>query len=225
MYPLSARRRVFDVHGPVTTPPSVSAAPSLSAQLRARTAILHGQIEALLGLPGAIRNRDDYVIWLGRFLGLYAPLERQLAAFPEWGPLRLALPSRSHSSCLADDLAALGRDPCGVPCTCPTLLPDLPSFAHALGARYVLEGATLGGRLILRDVKARVGAPIAGATLFFGGRGEAVGPMWQSFRAGLDDFGRAQPQLCADVVTGAERAFGAMLAWFAPFCAAAAARP
>jgi hypothetical protein len=50
----------------------------------------------------------------------------------------------------------------------------------ALGL-YVIERATLGGRLILPDLEPRVGASIAGATRFFGGRGEAVDPMWRSF--------------------------------------------
>ena len=188
---------------------------SLSAELRARTAPLHGQIEVLLGLPDAIRNRDDYLVWLERFLGFYEPLERSLTAFPEWDSLGFALPSRSHSSCLADDLTALGADPGCVPRASPALLPVLPTFAHALGAFYVLEGATLGGRLIGRELQARIGAPILGAMHFFGGRGEEAGPMWRSVRAALDDFGRERPQLAGDVATGAERTFRSMLAWFA----------
>jgi heme oxygenase len=100
----------------------------------------------------------------------------------------------------------------------------MPTFAHALGAFYVIEGATLGGRLILRDLEPHLGATIAGASSF-GGRGEAVGPMWQSFRVALDQFSPAQPQLCTDVVTGAERTFRAMLVWFAPFCAGRICQP
>jgi heme oxygenase len=206
-----------NISGRSLTSPSVVIVPSLSDELRTRTVSLHGQIEVLLGLPGVVRTRDDYVAWLGRFLALYEPLEHALAAFPAWEALALAAPSPSHTVCLAGDLAALGIDPGGVPRAAPASLPALPTVAHVLGALYVLEGATLGGRLILRDLRARLGAPIAGATRFFGGRGEAVGPMWQSVRAALDAFGRAQPQLCADVIEGAERTFRAMLDWFAPF--------
>jgi heme oxygenase len=74
--------------------------------------------------------------------------------------------------------------------------------------------------MILRDLEARLSPQICGATRFFGGRGDSVGPMWRSFRAALDSFGLAQPQLCADAVMGAECCFIAMQAWFAPFCAA-----
>ena len=199
-------------------PRSADSSLSLSAQLRERTAPLHRQIETLLRLPDTIRSRADYQDWLGRFLGLYDPLEVLLAEFSEWDSLGLSMLSRDHSCCLVDDLVVLGMNPRGLPRAPPALLPDLPSFAHALGALYVIEGATLGGRLILRDLEPRIGASIAGATRFFGGRGEALGPMWQGFRAALDKFSLKQPRLCADVVVGAERTFQAMLVWFEPFC-------
>lgn len=170
-------------------------------------------------MPGAIHTRADYQDWLGHFLGLYDPLQRSLATFPGWDSLGLSMSARDHTGCLVDDLVALGIDPRELPRASRERLPDLPTFAHALGAFYVIEGATLGGRLILRDLEPRIGVAIAGATRFFGGRGETVGPMWQSFRAAVDEFSVRQPQLCADVVLGAERTFRAMLVWFAPLCA------
>jgi heme oxygenase len=193
--------------------------PPLSIQLRERTSPLHRQIEAVLRLPGAIQSRDDYQAWLGRYLGFYEPLEGSLAAFPEWEGLGLEMTTRSHARGLVDDLVSLGSDPEVEPRAKPAMLPELPSFAHALGAFYVVEGATLGGRLILRDLEARLSQQICGATRFFGNRGDAVGPMWRSFRAALDGFGLEQPRLCADAVMGAERTFIAMQAWFIPFCA------
>jgi heme oxygenase (biliverdin-IX-beta and delta-forming) len=204
---------------------SLAVTPSLSAQLRAQTALLHAQIDTMLGLPGAIHTRDKYLAWLERFHGLYDPSERSLAGFIEWDALGLVPSVRSHTACLTGNLAALGVSTSNVPQASGTLLPDLPSSAHALGALYVLQGATLGGRLILRDFEARIGAPIAGATRFFGGRGEAVGPMWLSFRTVLDGFGYAQPSLCVDVVTGAKRVFQTILAWIAPCPSIVVGRP
>ena len=208
----------------MTSPTTVELAPLLSAQLRAQTAPLHAQIEALLGLPGSIRSRDEYCLWLGRFLGFYEPLERLLVAFPGWEAFGFALPARSQASCLASDLGALGADPRQASRVTSERLPALPTFAHALGAAYVVEGATLGGRIILRDLEMRTGVAPAGATQFFGGRGIATGQMWHSFQAALDAFGRAHASLCVDVVIGAQRTFRAMLAWFAPFCVATVCR-
>lgn len=189
----------------------------LSAQLRTQTACLHEQTEILLGLPCAIRNVDDYRGWLCRFFGLYEPLEQSLARFNEWGDHGLTLPSPNHGTCLAADLAAMRVDPANVSRAPSSLLPRLPTFAHALGALYVLEGSTLGGQLILRDVEARIGSQITGATLFFGGRGTAVGPAWQTFKTALNAFGRERPCLGADVISGAEGVFRSIAEWFAPF--------
>jgi heme oxygenase len=207
------------------TRPSTEEQLSLSVQLRARTTLLHRQTDELLGLPGVIRTRNDYGRWLSRFLGLYEPLERSMAGFAEWRTFESPPPPVSHSACIAHDLTALGIDPAGVRRAPPALLPALPTFPHALGALYVLEGATLGGRFILRDVEARIGGQIVGAMRFFGGRGEEVGPMWQSFRTALDAFGREQPLLRDSVLTGAEDVFGAVLAWFAPLGLVAAELP
>jgi len=199
-----------------------AAAASLAARLKGVTAPLHTETDKLLGLPDAIRSRGDYIAWLGHFLGLYEPLERSLARFSEWSAFGIPVPLRNHSACLAVDLSALGIDSTSVPRAPPSLLPDLTTFARALGALYVLEGATLGGRMILRGIDERIGDEIAGATSFFGGRGEAVGPMWHAFRAGLDRFGCDQPYLQEDVLSGAGRTFHAILVWFAPFRANAA---
>jgi heme oxygenase len=197
----------------------IPSAQSLSAQLRAQTAPLHREVEIKLGLPGTIGNRDEYLAWLARFFGLYEPLESSFADFCYWNALGLELRARNHCCCLVADLEALGANPHALPRADREVLPELPSFAHALGALYVLEGATLGGRVILRDLEARIGSVISGATRFFGGRSAAVVPMWTTFRSAVDGFGQERPELRADVVSGAERTFGSIKVWFAPLCA------
>jgi heme oxygenase len=137
--------------------------------------------------------------------------------FDEWRCLGVDLARRNHSCCLSSDLLALGTDFSQVPRAPESIIPVLPTFAHALGAFYVLEGSVLGGRMILRDLEARVGQQFAGATHFLGGRGEETGPMWKSFRAALDSFGRAKPQRRGDVLLGADRVFRSLLIWFTPF--------
>jgi heme oxygenase len=190
----------------------------LSAQLRARTAPLHTQSERLLGLPHSITGRADYIAWLGRFLGLYDPLERRLAGFAEWPALGIDLASRSLTQGLTADLVALGADPTDSPRAAEADLPPLPSLAHAIGALYVLEGSALGGRIILRDLQGRLGDHLGEATRFFGGRGERLGPMWNSFRGVLDRFGETHPQLTDAVQSGADATFTALIRWFTPFC-------
>jgi heme oxygenase len=177
---------------------------------------LHAQVERLLGLPQSVQDRRGYRRLLERFFGLYQPLEDGFRQFDEWRSLGLSLEARSHCNALAGDLIALGSDPNRVPRMAPGQLPDLPAFPHALGALYVLEGATLGGRIILRDLETRMGPEIAGATRFLRGHGVDTGPMWKSFQAVLDDFGRSHPDAGTDVLSGAARAFRAVLTWFTP---------
>jgi heme oxygenase len=201
---------------PMSDIATIASDAALSAALRARTAPLHLRVEQLLGLPDAIADHWDYGRWLARLFGLYEPLERSFHAFDEWDRLGLPLDRRNPCARLSGDLLALGIDPHHVPRASLAMLPRLPTFPHALGALYVLEGSTLGGRMILRDLEARLGPQIVGAMCFLRGHGAETGPMWQSFRTALDRFGQASPRLREDVVAGAERTFDAILAWFTP---------
>jgi heme oxygenase len=186
----------------------------LSAHLRSRTADLHKAAERHLGLPDSIHTLDDYKAYLTRFCGLYAPLEQSLSRFHEWLPAAIALPETGHAAWLSADLVQLGIDPGRIAYAPPAMVPRLPTFAHAVGALYVLEGSSLGGKVILRQLASRMGPEIEGATQFFGGRGEHTGAAWKEFRTALDAFGRRQPDAVDDVVRGAESVFRALLEWF-----------
>ncbi len=191
--------------------------PLLSVILRKESAQLHRRIEGTLRLPDAIRDATGYRAWLCRYLGFYAPLECLFREFEDWKSLGIEPCLHAQSGCLDDDLAALAVNRTTIPYAAPDLLPELPTLSHALGSLYVVEGSKLGGRAILRHLERRMGSEIAGATRFF--CGNTAGPTWQSFRATLDGFGFRHPQLCADVVMGAERTFISLEKWFGTFCA------
>jgi heme oxygenase len=193
----------------------------LSVALRDGTAQLHRDTEVLLQLPAAIQSLADYRAWLSRFLGLYQPLEAILTAFPDWQAHGFPPSAGARSRCIEADLAWLGVDSSKLPRLAVSALPSMPSFAHAVGGFYVLEGAALGGKFILRGLEPRIGDEITGARQFFGGSG---GISWATIRERLDTFGATLPEARTDVIAGAERAFAAILAWFAPICAIAGAR-
>ncbi len=185
----------------------------LSTQLRRRTACLHKQTEVLLGLPGAIQTLNDYGRWISWFLGLYEPLEQSLARFSEWGDSGRIRPSFSLRARLIADLQAIGVDPNRVPRAPTTIVPQLPTFSHALGALYVLEGSALGGRMILRDVEARIGQQITGATQFFpAARRSHGGPnLGRPSKQHWTPSEIESPDLRANVVSGAESVFDAIM--------------
>jgi heme oxygenase len=191
----------------------VEAERPLSLRLRAETAEAHRAVAPSLGLPDTIRTRDEYVACLTRFLQLYRPLEARIRAIA--GPLDfgLDLPRRTHTPRLAADLSSLLARPPEVEDAAADALPDLPSFAHALGALYVLEGATLGGQIIVRHLRAAGLDGIETTGAFFGGRGPETGAMWRAFRDILDRYGADCPFEVPAVIAGAEGTFLAVGRW------------
>jgi len=187
----------------------------LSRQLRLATANLHLRAEELLNISVLMFDRGSYADTLDRFHGLYFPLEQALRQYRRWGALGLNLRERSHVGRLYRDLVALGREPS------PQHASDVgevTSFEHALGALYVMEGSTLGGRIILRHLEeSEIDIP-TGARSFFGGHGPDTGVMWRSFVSSLDAFGELHPTSRTAVQQGAQRTFDAVIAWFEPFC-------
>ncbi|CAH2598676.1 bacteriophytochrome heme oxygenase BphO [Rhodovastum atsumiense] len=194
--------------------PDDHGAEPLQARLRRATAPVHAELERLLGLPASVRDIDDYACCLRAHLGLHEPLEAALARFGDWDAAGIDLPARRRAAALTVDLRALGHDPAQVTRAPVEALPVLPTFHEALGALYVLEGSTLGGRVIARDLRQRLGPDIAAALAFFDGRGDAAGSAWRGFCAALNAHGAAHPDAARRVVTGAQRSFAAYVSWF-----------
>ncbi|MDN3547836.1 biliverdin-producing heme oxygenase [Mucilaginibacter aquaedulcis] len=89
---------------------------------------------------------------------------------------------RRKTRAIADDISALGGK---LPALAPAdYLPQIISHGQALGALYVIEGSTLGGKIISRMVGQQLG--LSEGLTFFQGYGEDTMAMWQRFQAVLD---------------------------------------
>jgi heme oxygenase len=151
-------------------------------QLKQQTRPHHVRLEQRLHLPHAITSLDDYVYLLRRLYGFYAPVEQQLSdvlvdTLPE-----LNLERRMKRSLIVQDLQTLGiqeQEITNLPRCCD--LPAIPSIPHALGCLYVLEGATLGGQIIIRQLVSTLAISATGGGAFYSSYGNDVGPMWKSF--------------------------------------------
>src|SRR5579875_1326207 len=153
------------------------------AVLRRATAASHDRLETMLALtdPGLTASR--YRAVLARLLGFWLGWEPAVgAALGDEG----FLAPRRRTGALLRDLEALGFDEAalaGLPRCAP---PALDGPAAALGSLYVLEGSTLGGRVLVRQfgrsLGLRDGEP---GCLYFSGYGAATGRMWAEFRARL----------------------------------------
>lgn len=174
----------------------------------------HQQVERTVDLGARLRSREAYGAVLARFYGFYAPLEAALAAVDGLALALADLGARSKAGLLARDLATLGvaADQLGALPRCGAL-PALPDVAHAFGCMYVLEGATLGGQLIARQLGGLGVTPEAGGA-FYTSYGPAVGPMWRSFGASLTAYATT-PEREEAMVSTARATFAALEGWLA----------
>jgi heme oxygenase len=76
---------------------------------------------------------------------------------------------------------------------------------------YVVEGSTLGGRLIARQVERGLGLGSNNGCSYFQCYGEQVGPMWKAFGTTL--LARCGWQDERVVVTAARRTFDILHSW------------
>jgi heme oxygenase (biliverdin-IX-beta and delta-forming) len=161
------------------------------------------------GLSPALYRRH-----LEALYGLYAPLEAQLARALSEAPTAhaLELPRRWKRSFLERDLAELGHDAASLARLPQAPLLPLHGVPEALGAMYVLEGATLGGQVLLRHLTRHFAGHPVGDFTFFRAYQEALGPMWRAFGEALVAATPDQP-FADRVVHGARLTFEHFERW------------
>lgn len=195
--------------------PTPASSPTLCARLRQQTRPQHEAIERV----GALRRLfvpdyelAEYRALLARLYGFYHALEPGL--FTDLPPAALAvLGHRRKSGLLRRDLAALGLGEAVID-TLPMCfrLPPLSGVACRAGVCYVLEGATLGGRVIHRRLITQFGAGVASD--FYRGYGERNGREWRAMCAYLDRLGDELTETGRDeLVAAAAKTFDCMSAW------------
>jgi heme oxygenase (biliverdin-IX-beta and delta-forming) len=181
-------------------------------ELKRGTLDLHRRVEQAVNIESVCTHLHSYRALLSRLLGYYEPLEDRLAGFA-WDNVGLDFASRRKSVWLRQDLTFLGlagAQQAEFP-RCHQL-PQPRSMAAALGAMYVLEGATLGGQVILRMTAKHLQLSAPRGAGFHAGYGPHNGSMWLSFKAAatvhLDSNARI-----AEAVQGARETFTTYETW------------
>ena len=186
----------------------------LSDDLKAQTRRQHDAAEGSPAMRAVMSDglaHSDYRDHLARLLGFYTPLEAALAkvdGLDTWVP---GLDDRLvKTGWLAEDLSALDPGPMAPTGHMPAL-----GVAEALGVLYVVEGSTLGGRLIERHLQRTLGLTPHDGARFYHSYGEARGPRWTTFKAALDAYGEAHPDAASDVIAAAADTVQVFSVWLA----------
>lgn len=140
-------------------------------RLRVETRPAHDLVERVPALARLMAPDLDRATYVGvlqglhRFhAGLHTPLANALSPLPDAAPYIDA----TRLDALEHDLAQLDTRP-GPPAD-PESLPSLPTAAHALGCLYVIEGSTLGGRVIARRLRDALSLDPTNGAAFYGAR-------------------------------------------------------
>jgi len=157
---------------------------SLLQELRAATRDVHDRLELDLDVLQRSRSAPSYAALLVGFRSVYRPLEQALTAcaatlltVPDW-------PQRHKCGWLDADLAALGvgRDEPAAD------VPAVRTAEDVAGTLYVMEGATLGGAVVVRELAAAF--PVLPPHEFFSSYGASRGVRWRDFRRHVEALER-----------------------------------
>jgi heme oxygenase len=131
----------------------------------------------------------------------------------DWQGSEITIKDRLKSDLLKRDLMDLGFDDRQLQqlARCREI-PRIQSIAQAFGVLYVTEGATLGGRLILRELSPILGISPTFAGHFYASYGASVGLMWRTFVDALEMAGSCSATRSA-IEDGATETFTSLQAW------------
>jgi len=148
--------------------------------LREKTAEVHERLHQHDGFHAVQRGNIDvqgYSDLLKRLYGFYLPYEAAAQTTPE------------RSDWLRRDLTSLSV-PDHAWQTIPLCdhMPRLDTVERRLGAQYVVEGSTLGGRTLALRLDPICGVGVADGRRFFQGRGSGTGEAWSGILNRLNGY-------------------------------------
>jgi heme oxygenase len=191
----------------VPHPPETPTASTILARLRSETRPYHDALEAGAfneALRAGAPTGAGTVHFLERMYGFLQPYETALRAHKSELDAAWQLPQRYRAHLILEDLQRPVHNP-GL-----ALNPDMPplhTVPQLLGAMYVMEGSTLGGQVITRQLE-KAGIPLR---RYFSGYGQRTGPMWKTFGKLLTEA--ATPATADEIVASAARTFQHLAAW------------
>jgi heme oxygenase len=186
---------------------------SLLQRLKRETQALHEDLERRIDILNRVRTDESYRALLEAFYGVYAPLEAEIErSVSELAPWLPDIRSRMRTASIRSDLRVVGNArPEALPLA---VVPGLGSLAEQFGCLYVLEGSTLGGQMIAREVSSRLPYTAENGCSFFASYGAEIGGMWRRFREAVELYAAAHPEEQERVIQSASATFRTFGDWF-----------
>jgi len=170
----------------------------------------HQQVEKLLvGKMKIIRCMDDYVDLLKIFYSYFGGLEQKIDAFITTENLT-DYNQRRKTDSIAGDIKILGGIVPGFAGN--ENLPVINNQSQAFGALYVMEGSTLGGKIIAAMLQKHLNFNNDEGLSFFNSYGDNAMQMWAIFKLVLNNVAKTGENE-TEVIFTANETFVKFKAW------------
>jgi heme oxygenase len=183
--------------------------PGIIEALRCATRSQHASLAASPAMARLFHSAytlSEYRAHLGQLLGLFEPLERAVADATNSEDVVHTL---RRSSSLREDLRIMGATAGDI--FALKRCRQLPPITRAglPGYNYVILGSMLGGKIIVKRLRAVLGPDAS--FLFYGDGIGSFEPLWASFCADLDENGEHDVQEICSTAVGIFDAYAAWL--------------
>lgn len=181
---------------------------SLLVQLKEETKLFHSNVEkVLIAELKEIATKNAYGNLLLKLHNFYESIEGKL----QKEITETILPDikrRKHVHHLKNDLYLIGYEIKGVE---NNFASKITNISYALGVLYVIEGSTLGGKIISNLLKRQLNLSDFSEISYFNSYGEATDEMWLNFKQHINT---SEELINLDeMILGAKDTFEALRIW------------
>ena len=156
----------------------------LSERLKFYTKSNHQSLEGIvMDRINAICTKQDYVLLLKTFYRFVGSFEKAVRDHLDYSLLE-DYSRRTKIDYIISDLTWLGKSLHSFSET--TFITKIQSSPDALGALYVLEGSTLGGKIISKIIREKLNFSNNSGLLYFNCYNDQTMDMWRKFKEFLD---------------------------------------
>lgn len=182
-------------------------------RLRAKTAGSHQKLEdqpISKSIMNPTVSKEQYIQYLDLMHNLVKDAEENI--FPQLSEIITDFEHRKKAHLLENDFAFLNFKKENIN-EKPLSLNTSNSIPFNLGIMYVIEGSSLGGRFILKNIQKALGYNENGGATYFEGYGNRTGSTWKTFLNTMIAF-ENENNCEAEIIAGADYAYDTIAEYF-----------